>query len=524
MKRLSRVRRSLSWRTVRAFVAACGGACFFTLGGVAEPTRDEILLKVSESTGIESIDSYPHGVALVGTADMAGVPATFVHVFDAAGRHGRSLRGALTIESGSDGTRAWLRDIGGERRVLGLGEEVASRIESMILTNAWVREGSALGFDGAHSSAGATVLAFDIAGAGTRGSVSIDQATWRPTRWTFSDGTTEQTILLSGEVSLGEMRFPARVEQRSSNGAAVTIQITEARAATEDEGALLSPDLGLPEDTTFDRAIPSALEVRRAPTGHLLVRPTVNGRDVGWFIFDTGAGANVLASIAKEALGLETFGDIPALGVGGTTRTTFVRPETMTLGPATFADPLMIVLDLGFLTPHMGVEVGGIVGYSVLARTVSELDLVNATISIHDPATYSREGRAWTDLIVRDRVPCVRASFEGHEGWFRLDTGANSSVTMHAPAVERLRLLDGRETTETKLGGVGGFVPARSGVLEWFELGGTRIEGVRADFATASTGAFADSRTLGNIGTRLIGPFVIVLDYPHSRIAFLARE
>jgi len=42
--------------------------------------------------------------------------------------------------------------------------------------------------------------------------------------------------------------------------------------------------------------------VKRAPTGHPLVKPVVNGQDTGWFIFDTGAGIGCVSTPHVESL------------------------------------------------------------------------------------------------------------------------------------------------------------------------------------------------------------------------------
>ena len=46
--------------------------------------------------------------------------------------------------------------------------------------------------------------------------------------------------------------------------------------------------------------IPAELEVKLTYTGHLLVHPLIDGQDVGWFVFDTGAGGN--CTIAKPSI------------------------------------------------------------------------------------------------------------------------------------------------------------------------------------------------------------------------------
>jgi hypothetical protein len=120
-----------------------------------------------------------------------------------------------------------------------------------------------------------------------------------------------------------------------------------------------------------------------------------------------------------------------------------------------------------------------------------------------------------------ERIPRPRDS--SHEGVFQLDTGANVSVTFQEPTVRKWKLLENRELRDTKLGGVGGFVAAKQGLLEWIEFGGLRQERVSATFAQEARGVHADDRKDGSIGAELLRPFVLVTDYEHERIAFQKR-
>jgi hypothetical protein len=213
------------------------------------------------------------------------------------------------------------------------------------------------------------------------------------------------------------------------------------------------------------------------------------------------------------------------VGVGGPTAGSFYQASSLTLGPVTIDKPIMVGSDLSFLKPYMGVDIAGIIGFDLLARCISQIDLADSRITIDDPSNYTLPRGQWTDLILYGKHPCVRGGFEGHEGTFNLDTGAgNSTVTMHAPAVEKFKLLEGRQTLPAKLGGVGGMVAAQSGVLTSLDLGGKHFENVPATFATEAKGAFGDSYTVGNIGGGILGKFTLVLDYGHRRIAFLERE
>lgn len=495
-------------------------------GALASPPTDaaDVLARVREAAGLGALAEHPHGVRASGVAMIGGMSGDYEMFFDASGRSARRLSGPITIEGGYDGARAWVRDLAGEARVLSLGEDDDATVSDSIVTGSWLSPASPFNFTLESASDDACVLSFTLDGSDTTGTIRIDADSWRPLEWTFTDGSVAQTVTLRGSVSGAGLSLPAIIEQTRGEGAVMRVELREVAPAGPESESRYVPDLSPPRDTRFDPSVPAALEVRKAPTGHLLVKPTVNGQDVGWFIFDTGAGANCIASHVVDRLALERFGEVPAVGVGGTTKTAFVRPASLTLGPATLENPLMVILDLKFLEPYMGVEVGGIVGYSFLARTVAELDLAMATIAIHDPAEFEHAALAWTPLTVADRVPCVQATFEDHTGWFRLDTGANSTVTLHAPVVKAHKLIESRETTDTSLGGVGGRVKARKGKLAWFDLGGHRMSDIEAEFATEPTGVFGDADTFGNIGTRLLAPFRLVFDYPNGRIAFIKRE
>ncbi len=281
------------------------------------------------------------------------------------------------------------------------------------------------------------------------------------------------------------------------------------------------PEPGTP---TFDASRPARLECKRAPTGHVLVRCEVNGRDAGWFIFDTGAGICVVSTPRVESLGLKDSGAIEAVGVGGAEAARTVSADSLIVGPLTLRDHPMLVTDLSFLTPHLGEEIAGVLGYGVFARSVVAMDLATPSVTIFPPDDPAHAELAWEDLELIGRVPAVHARFEGGEGLFRLDTGANGHVTFHQPAVESLGLLDGRDLQDARLGGVGGFVAAKQGELAWFELGGLRTERVPAMFAVEAKGTFAEKDRSGNIGVELLRPFVLHLDYGRSRIAFVRRD
>ena len=161
-------------------------------------------------------------------------------------------------------------------------------------------------------------------------------------------------------------------------------------------------------------------------------------------------------------------------------------------------------------------EVAGTCNYDLFSRVVAELDLEHASFNVYDPDRFTLTAGEWRELEFNHRIPCVRCSFEGvRDELFQFDTGAGQAVVLHAPAVQRLKLLAGRQTSPTSIGGVGGMIDACVGKLGAFQTAGSRASDVTALFVTAKVGAFMDPYTTGTFGAGLLGPARVVFDYSH---------
>jgi predicted aspartyl protease len=269
----------------------------------------------------------------------------------------------------------------------------------------------------------------------------------------------------------------------------------------------------------FDPAVAAAVDVKRAKTGNLLVRPRVNGREAGWFIFDTGAGICVVSKSRAKDLELKDAGELDTAGVGAAK---LLRAGSLVLGPLSLEDVPMIELDLSFLKPYLGEEISGVIGYGLLSRCVAEIDLAAPSIALKDPAEFLLKGCEWTAADLGAFTPVVKARFEDHDGLFLLDTGANDSLSIRSATVNDLHLLAGRETTDAKIGGAGGFMKAKAGRIAKFELGTITETNLDAMFELEAKKG-SDPRIAGKIGVGLLKKRVLITDYARSRVAFAPR-
>ena len=227
-----------------------------------------------------------------------------------------------------------------------------------------------------------------------------------------------------------------------------------------------------PEDYSFDSTVAARLHVKRAPTGHILVKPVVDQKEVGWFIFDTGAGASAIDTALALELGLKPSGSLRVGGIGGDVETSVFRAASFHLGPLTVQNSFLIGTDLKPISQLLGTEIAGIIGYNVLARSVIEFNRLDAKVALFDPDRYERKDLEWSTLILYNRIAHLRGSLEGHEGVFVLDTGSGGSLIVHQPAVAGLKLLSGRATQPTTLRGIGGTLPALQGSVSKLNFAG----------------------------------------------------
>lgn len=546
--------------------AALAGACACTIGWAAAPTvgvdrapaaaasaeaedLPSLLARVRAATGVDRLLARRLPVRAEGRSSLAGVEGPWQMTLSPDGQIVQRLDGEISFGSASRNGRLWMLDLGGEVRELFGSEAESQQLLLLTLDHRWLLPAGPLELTLERPDApdSPPTLGFTVRGGRMIGTIELHRSTWLPARLSYrvpGESNPLTTVNFLEWIEFDGVQFPSKVTTTGGDdpsvGSSLRIERLFDGSAGDPEGLSLRQGSA---DARFDPAALPGVEVVRAPTGHLLVHPLINGQDVGWFIFDTGAGMNILTTSAIASLQLPTFGGVPAKGIGGSTASQFCRPNSLSLGPVTLDAPLMVGIDLSFLDQHMGRKIGGLIGFGMLARVVARLDMHAPSIELFDPDAFAQTAEAaavnWQTLVLDQRIPHVEASFavapadaEGdatvervHRGRFRLDTGAaQATVAMHEPAVRELRLLEGLATTDGKVGGVGGSIPVKRATLAWFELAGLRTPNVKAEFALESKGAFADPYSLGNIGGKLLEPFVLIFDYRNGRMGFERRE
>ena len=428
---------------------------------------------------------------------------------------------------GFDGRACWAVDMTGMPRALELLDRDYHLLQIGLCTGVWLAhvEITDLALEPEGRNQSTVVLA--VKKGRFKGKLLVNRQTWLPVafertgvtgaeRWTFADYRDDLGWKLPGKII---------VNRAGSSDDSYEAQSINLVPSTHASSQVFEPMTKRPKDAHFNKAVPSRLEVKRAPTGHLLVHPRVDGVDIGWFIFDTGAGSSaVLDPSAVARLKLERLGLEVDHQHDGQHQNHDHAGRVARDGPDDAREAFPGGDGLGFRQKGHGRRGRG--DYRLRppeslrrrAGSRGRFDL--------DPRSQNISPRlgAWQKLTLHQALPTVEGTFEGdRRGRFRIDVGAAGpagTVVFHAPAVEEMQLLKDRTVTNAQAG------PNRIalGKIAWFELAGHRFLDPTVLFALDRHGPLGDEYVEGNLGVEMLKPFCIVLDYPHEQMAFLRRD
>jgi len=378
------------------------------------------------------------------------------------------------------------------------------------------------------------------------GTVLLDGTTLHPRELHLPVcGDKEKWHYQEWESLLSDVRFPKESVHVASAGGTHNFVVESSEYAAPNSDALLYriPVVPpVPHGTSYSTDDAWVVPAWRSASGHVLVKPKIDGKEVGLFILDTGASGFVVEPSTADKLGMTSFGELFVAGVGGKVKCQFRQARHFALGHVELEAPLFMEMFLTGVVQGAPEPVVGIVGYDVFRRAVIEVPAATASsgksidLRMHVPQEYISPPELddkWVDLHLVSGVPHVPAHFAGaaedHPQLFMLDSGAGGVGAMfHHRGVEELNLLDLlTDTTSTHVRGVGGEgvmgMKVDRGRLTWLQLGDERFEEVESLFASGG-GLDLSLHTCGMLCGDLLAECAVVFDYPRKRIAFRRLE
>jgi hypothetical protein len=243
---------------------------------------------------------------------------------------------------------------------------------------------------------------------------------------------------------------------------------------------------------------------------------TVNGRRFD-FVVDTG-GVDAISAQAAAELGLRVT---PGAAIGGANAGTIASGETVvdtfSVGTATLRGAHFLVADFSAVAAHVGIRrLDGIVGYDFLRAHAVTFDFRHGLLALDGPAAHGDPAHA-TAFRMLGTIPVVRASLDGADAEFMVDTGDHSALTLFTPFA-RAHYPERAAMLRNVVTGFGLRAPIVADVarLRTFEIAGYAVADPLARLATQEQGGFASDAVAGSIGSAVLRRFVLTLDYPRG--------
>lgn len=231
-------------------------------------------------------------------------------------------------------------------------------------------------------------------------------------------------------VASGAM-YPGLTVLEGSAGGKQTFRVTRARCnsgATNPDAFYRAPFFSTEPSTetstkksanklaggvSFAPGVAPEVVIERARSSHVLVRPLIDGVDVGPFILDTGASGLVITKAAAARVAdCASFGEVFVSGVSGKVPCRFRRASNMTLGPIVIDSPVFMEMALGGIVSGSVEPVAGIVGFDAFKSAIVEVGPGGAPVRIYDPRTFKPDANwAWHAIALVSNVPHAFATF-----------------------------------------------------------------------------------------------------------------
>jgi hypothetical protein len=270
----------------------------------------------------------------------------------------------------------------------------------------------------------------------------------------------------------------------------------------------------------------SALEIPFVLSSNLiLVEVKVNNSISSWFIFDTGAESTVIDTELAKALKLRAAGKIIGTGGAGTAEATQLKSVSISLPNVEVSNLTVYGLPVESFSPALGKKVGGIIGYDIINEFVVEVDYAARKINLYKPDSYEYRGTGETfPLTFEENMPFMTASVafaDGKqlEGKFEIDSGSTGAILLNTPFVKKHQLLKSiSQSSQTRIGGVGGSAQAFTGRIKSTSLGRFTFENPIVRLSLATRGDYASATYDGLIGGEVLRRFKTIYDYSRKRM------
>jgi hypothetical protein len=224
---------------------------------------------------------------------------------------------------------------------------------------------------------------------------------------------------------------------------------------------------------------------------HIVIPARLRGQTIS-LIFDTG-GQNSLSIAAAQRLRVRSGGAVNVGGTGSASQAaTIATVKAVKIGRAILNDQRFIIFPLSYQLQHprRGMTVSGITGAELLADFRIGIDYANRRLTLSPLATRAKAPGVTLPFFSDGSHAYVRASIDGAEGLFSLDSGDPGGITIFDSFARRRRLFRTHGIRYLGLG-IGGSDTEDAYRARTFEIAGVAMQNPIVHVARSASGDYA---------------------------------
>ena len=268
--------------------------------------------------------------------------------------------------------------------------------------------------------------------------------------------------------------------------------------------------------------------------GVVVIQAVLDGQpDTLQFILDTGSAGISLDTNTCIRLGIKLLPtDRIVRGVGGSKTVSFAMHRTLQLPGLTVDSLDFHVNDYQLISQVYGLQVDGIMGYSVLSRYIVQVNYDDETISIYSKGKFNYPKGGFLLRPSLTLIPIVSAQLRNGKGQcnnrYFFDTGAGMCLLLSKQFVKDSAVLSSRKrqkkVIQTEAQGLGGKMNMDITTIQEFKLGNYSFRNVPVylfdDVSNITSYPFLG----GMVGNDLLRRFNILLNYGRKEIYLMPNS
>lgn len=288
------------------------------------------------------------------------------------------------------------------------------------------------------------------------------------------------------------------------------------------------PGTGQADSTIKDAVLITSFPFKQYYGGVVVIHALLNGiPDTLQFILDTGSAGISLDTNTCVRLDIPlTPSDRIVRGLGGTKQVSFAMDRTLRL-PGLDVDSLNFhVNDYELISQVYGLQVDGIIGYSLLSRYIVNVDYDKEMINIYSKGRFSYPKGGLLLKPSLTLIPIISAPLRNGKAQtnnrYYFDTGAGMCLLLSNQFVKDSGLLSSRKRQrkiiQTEAQGLGGKMEMHITTIQEFKIGNYSFRNVPVYLFDDKTNITAYPFLGGMIGNDLLRRFNLFLNYPRKEI------